>query len=103
MILRWNIGPTTIILVTIVTPVEVVVAVVIPILDIMTLLVIIIIVPTLISLNLAQILLIGALGVWSETPCYLIYHIRVLVIVILISRRWWLRQVVHRIYLFYAP
>ena len=56
-ILRWNIGLTPIISVTIVTPVEVVVAVVIPILDIMTLSLVITIVPTLISLTLAPILL----------------------------------------------
>ena len=63
MILRWNIMPTPIISVTIVTQVEVVVAVVTPISDIMTLLVVITIVPTLISLTMAPILLIGSLGV----------------------------------------
>ena len=102
-ILRWNIGSTPIIFVTIVTPIEVSVVVVIPISNIMTLAVIVTIVPSLLSLILAPILLIGALGVWSETPRLLIYHIKVLLIVILISRWWWFRQVVHRIYLFFTP
>ena len=63
MILRWNIGPTSIISVTIFTFLEVVDAVVIPISEIMTLSIVITIVSTLISLTLAPFLLIGALGV----------------------------------------
>ena len=100
MILRWNIGPTPIIFVTIVTPVEVVVTIVISISDIMTLVVIIIIVPTLVFLTLALIFLIGSLGVRSKTPRLIIHHIVALLIVIFIIWRWWFRQVVHRIYLF---
>ena len=70
MILRWNIGPSPIISVTIVTPVEVVVTFVIPISNIMTLLVVITIVMTLISFTLAPIVLNGALDVLSETSLF---------------------------------
>ena len=68
MILRWNIGTTPIIFVTIVTLVEVDVAVVIPISDVMTLSIVLTIVLTFVYLTLAPIFLIGALGVWSEPP-----------------------------------
>ena len=63
IILRWNIRPTPIICVTIVTLVEVVVEIVIPVSDIMTLSIVITTVPTLVSLTLVLIFLIGALGV----------------------------------------
>ena len=56
-------APTPIIFVTIVTPVEVVVEIVIPVSDIMTLSIVITTVPTLVSLTLVLIFLIGALGV----------------------------------------
>ena len=82
-ILRWNIGPTPIIYVTIVTPVEVVIATVITISNIMTLSFVITIVSTLISLTLVPIILVEALGVWCQ-----------------FSLRWFFRKVVHHIYLF---
>ena len=86
-----NIGRTPIVFVTIVMPVEVVVVVVVSISNILTLSVVITIVLTFISMTLAPILLIRALGVWSEIPCMVIYSIRVLPIVIFISRQWWFR------------
>ena len=100
MILKCDIWPTPNISATIITPVEVVVAVVIPISNRITPLTVITKVPTFISLTLVPIFLIGALGVLSDTPCLLIYRIRVLLIVIHICRRWWFRQIVHCIYLF---
>ena len=96
-----TIGP--IISITIVTPIEVVVAVVIPILDIMTLAVIITIVLTLVSLAMAPIILIGALGDRSKIPYLIIQCIGVLLIVIFMIWWWWFRQLPHRIYLFRTP
>ena len=102
-ILRWNIGPTPIISVTIVTLIEVVVAVVIDISYIMTLTIIITIVLTLVSLTLAPILLIGALGVRSGTPRLIIHFIGVILIVIFVIWWWWFRQVIHCVYLYHTP
>ena len=102
MILRRNIGHIPIFSVTVVTPVEVVVAVVVFISDIMTLTVIVTIVPTLVPLTLAPILLIRALGTWSETHRLLIYRIGILCIIAFIIRWWCFRKVVNCIYLFYT-
>ena len=69
----------------------------------MTLTIVVTIVLTLVPLTLAPIILMQALGAWSETPCLLIYRISVLRIIALIIRRWWFSQVVNNFYLFYTP
>ena len=87
-ILRWNIRPSTIISVCIVTPIEVCVVVVVHIKNIMNLSVTISIVPSLISLTFVLIFLIGDLGIRSETPRVLIHCIRIVLIEKSIYWRW---------------
>ena len=82
--MRRNIRSIPVISITIVTLVEVVVAIVVSISDIMTLTILVTTVPTLVPLTLAPILLIRALGAWSETPRLLIYRIGILLIIALI-------------------
>ena len=91
IILRWNIGSIPIIYFTIVIQVEVVFGVVIPIFEIMPLAVTISIVLTLVSLTLAPNLLIGAFGIRSKTPRFIIHYIGVLLILIFLIWRWWFR------------
>ena len=99
-ILRRNIGSIPVVSITIVTLVEVVVAIAVSISDIMTLTIVVTIVPTLVPLTLVPILLIRALGTWSETPHLFVYCIGILLIITLIVWRWWFSQIVDCIYLF---